>query len=77
MISQLNVAFIRKLWVIAVFGLFGWHGCLYNQAVADVRMTDAGIKCLFCTIICSYQTAQKQLADFTWSFLARLFDYDK
>ena len=26
-----------------------YHGCLYNQAFADVRSTGAGIKCLYCT----------------------------
>ena len=25
------------------------RGCLYNQALAEVRWTGAGIKCLYCT----------------------------
>ena len=24
------------------------HGCLYNQAMTDIRSTGAGIKCLYC-----------------------------
>ena len=42
-------------WVIDVLGLFVTcdicviHGCFCNQALADVRSTDAGIKCLYCT----------------------------
>ena len=39
-------------WVIDVFGLYFWHdihGCLYNQALADVRSTGAGIECLYCS----------------------------
>ena len=37
-------------WVIDVLGLFltCYHGCLYNQALADVRSTCAGFKCLYC-----------------------------
>ena len=37
--------------VIDVLGLFCWHaihGCLYNQALADVRSTGVGIKCRYC-----------------------------
>ena len=34
-----------------MFGLFFLHYplCLYNQAPADVRLTGAGIKCLYCS----------------------------
>ena len=41
----------QAIWAIEVLGLFSWHvinGCLYNQALADVRSTGAGIKCLYC-----------------------------
>ena len=30
------------------------HGCLYNQALADVRSTGAGIKSLYCTCISTH-----------------------
>ena len=39
-------------WVIDVIGLFFWHvihGCLYNQALEDVWLTGARIKCLYST----------------------------
>ena len=39
----------QATWVIDVFGLFAKcviHGCLYNQALADVRPTVVGIKCI-------------------------------
>ena len=52
MTLQLNVAFIRKgvlghwcAWLI-LWRVIG--GCLYNQALADVRSTGAGSKCLYC-----------------------------
>ena len=38
----------QSTWVIDVLGLFFIHGCLYNQALADVRSTCARIKCLYC-----------------------------
>ena len=40
-------------WVID--WLFCWHvihGCLYNQALADVRSTGSGITCLYCKVSC-------------------------
>ena len=47
MASQLNVALIRKLaWVIDVLDMLSM-GVLYNQVLADVRSTGAGIKCLY------------------------------
>ena len=36
----------EEMGVIDVFGLLCWHviyGCLYNQALADVQLTGAGI----------------------------------
>ena len=52
MTSQLNVGLIGELHgSLMCFDMFLWHvihGCLYNQALADVRSTDAGIKCLYC-----------------------------
>ena len=41
----------QATWVIDVLGISIWHvihGFLYNQALADVRSTGAGIKCLYC-----------------------------
>ena len=52
MTSQLNVALIHNYMGHNVLGLFSGHvvhGCLYNQALADVRSTGAGIKCQHCT----------------------------
>ena len=49
--SQLNEALFRK---IRGSLRFSWHiilGCLYNQALADVRSTGAGIQCLYCSHI--------------------------
>ena len=35
----------RATWFTGVLDFFDViHGCLYNQALADVRSTDAGIK---------------------------------
>ena len=53
MTLELNVALIHKLytWVTDVLDLFFWHviyRCVYNQALADVRSTGAGIKYIFC-----------------------------
>ena len=49
MTSQLNVIYLA--WVIGVLGSFvtcnPW--CLYNQALANVRSTGAGIKYLYST----------------------------
>ena len=42
----------QATWVIDVVIVFHCnviHGCLYNQAMADIRSTGAGIKCLYCT----------------------------
>ena len=45
----------QALSVIDIFSFFGhvsdW--CFYNQALADVRSTGAGIKCLYCIIQCT------------------------
>ena len=46
---DLQVACHCYAWVI--FLLHDIHWCLYNQALADVRSTGAGIKCLYCTCI--------------------------
>ena len=46
MASQLNVDFIRKLYGSLIDII---HGCVYDQALADVRPTGAGIKFLFCS----------------------------
>ena len=40
---------MQATWVVDVF-LTGEHECLYNQALADIRLIGAGIKCLYCTI---------------------------
>ena len=40
----------KATWAIEMLNLFSWHviyGCLYNQSLADVRSTGAGIKCLY------------------------------
>ena len=51
MTLRLKVALIHNAtWVINVLGLLFWlvtHGCLFNRALADVRSTGAGIKCLY------------------------------
>ena len=50
-----DIALILKLrtWVIDLLDIFYfWHviqGCLYNQALADVRSTDAGIRYMYWT----------------------------
>ena len=49
MTSQLNVALIHKLcgslMCLAYFlHVHDIHGCLYNQALADVRSTGAGVR---------------------------------
>ena len=41
----------KATWVTDVLSMLFWHvihGCLYNQALADIRSTGAGIKCLYC-----------------------------
>ena len=53
MTSQLILALMRKLRGSLMclgyfFPLHVIHGCLYNQALADVKATSAGIKCLYC-----------------------------
>ena len=48
-------SYSKDTWVIDMFGLWFWHvihGRLYSQALADVRPTGAGIKCLHCTCTC-------------------------
>ena len=42
----------QAMWAIDVLCLFFdvIHWCLYNLALADVRSTVAGIKCLYCNI---------------------------
>ena len=44
----------QATWFIDVLGLFiFWpvsDGCLYNQALADVRSTGANIRCLYCSV---------------------------
>ena len=49
--QQLNVFLIGKqrdkLMCLVIFDVV--HGCLYNQALADVRSTGKGIKYLYCT----------------------------
>ena len=42
----------QATWLTDVLGLFFnilYVGVFYNQALADVRSTDAGIKCLYCS----------------------------
>ena len=34
--------------VLGLFVLYVIHGCLYNQVLADVQLTGAGIICLYC-----------------------------
>ena len=51
MTSQLNVA-LPATWIIDVLGLFCdmlSMGVLYDQALANVWSTGAGIICLYCT----------------------------
>ena len=45
-------------WVIDVLGLLFdiKHRCLYNQALANVRSTGAGIKCLYCIEFITFQS---------------------
>ena len=40
----------QAMWVIDLLDLFFdvIHGCLYNQALADVQVTGAGTECLYC-----------------------------
>ena len=39
----------QAMWVIDLLGLiFLLFWCLYDQALADIRSTGAGIKCLYC-----------------------------
>ena len=45
---------LQATWVIDALGLF--FECSYNQALADVCSTGAGIKCLYCTSTLSSQT---------------------
>ena len=50
--SQLNIELIHKLrgplMCLANFSKNVTHGCFYNQALADVRLTGAGIEYLYC-----------------------------
>ena len=46
---------LQDMWVIDVFGIFFSdvrviHGCLNNQVLADVQLTGAGIRCLYCRL---------------------------
>ena len=41
-----------SLMCLAYFDVF--HGCLYNQVLADVRSTSVGIKCLYCIGVLFY-----------------------
>ena len=53
----------KATWVIDVLGLFSWHvnhGCLYNQALADVQSTGAGIKCLYGMLYVSVTTSEME-----------------
>ena len=43
----------QATWIIDMLVLFIWHvsnWCFYNRALADVRSTGEGIKCLYCSI---------------------------
>ena len=49
--SELKVALIRKIrgaLMCLAYSLHIIHGSFHNQEMADVRMTDAGIKCWYC-----------------------------
>ena len=35
-----------------MYSAYAFHGCLYNQALADVRSTVLGIKCPYCMYVC-------------------------
>ena len=51
MTLEMNVALIHKLRGSLMCLTCFWHviyRCLYNQALADVRSTGAGIKYIFC-----------------------------
>ena len=44
---------LQATWVIEVLHLSFWHAIherLYNQAMADIQSTGAGIKCLYCIL---------------------------
>ena len=53
MTLRLKVTLIHNAtWVINVLGLLVWivtYRCLFNRALADVRLTGAEIKCLYCS----------------------------
>ena len=50
MTSQLNVALICELsGSFMCLAYFVIYECCHNQALADVRSTGAGIKCLYCS----------------------------
>ena len=44
----------QSMWVINVLGLLYLYGCLYNQALADVRLAGAGIEWLYCILCCLF-----------------------
>ena len=53
--SQLTVALIPSYmghWYVWLFWNVS-YGCFYNQALTDVRSTDAGIECLYCMCMLS------------------------
>ena len=41
----------QATWVIMSLIYLLDPGCLYNQALADVRSTGAGIRCVYCTML--------------------------
>ena len=54
MTSYQNVALYEATWVINALDLFRYaiHGCLYNQALVDVRSNGAGMNvCTVCIVI--------------------------
>ena len=47
--SQATYVGHRCIWLISHIT----HECLYSQALVDVRSTGAGVKCLYCSFVCS------------------------
>ena len=77
MTAQLNVALIRKLRgsLMCLADCFDMlmHGCLYNQALADISVTGAGINCLSC--IEGLQTAVNKSVSVVLSVVHTCYTY--
>ena len=72
--DRTNVALIRKLRGSLMCLTYLWHvihGCLSDQALADVRSTGEGIKCLYCTL---YPRGCSKYPPYTHGKAAWVFD---